>query len=81
MITINTELKPSQFSGKLKKFWELSGQKIKLIEKDYDESKGSPVFTINGKYTTRGWTEWTQRYQHGAPLLQKDFTGEISYLE
>ena len=48
MITINEELAPINFSAKLNRFWELSGEKINLIEKDYDESKGSPVFTIEG---------------------------------
>ena len=56
MIRINHELKASDLKNKLTKFWELSAKKIKLIEKDYDESKGSPVFTIDGKYSTRGWT-------------------------
>ena len=48
MIQIDDKLKPSDLKNKLTKFWELSAKKIKLIDKNYDESKGSPVFTING---------------------------------
>src|SRR6187401_588099 len=81
MIWINHELKASDLKNKLTRFWELSAKKIKLIEKDYDESKGSPVFTIDGKYSTRGWTEWTQGFQYGSSILQYDATGEKSFLE
>jgi len=81
MIKINHELKPADFSEKLKRFWQLSEEKIHLIEKHYDESKGSPVFTISGNYTTRGWTEWTQGFQYGSAILQFDATGEKVVLE
>lgn len=81
MINIDQKLKPADFSGKLKKFWQLSAQKIHLIESQYDESKGSPVFTIAGKYSTRGWTEWTQGFQYGSALLQYDATGEKQTIE
>jgi len=76
MIKIDFNAVPSSLSEKLVRFWELSARKIELIEKQYDDSKGSPVFTINGKYTTRGWTEWTQGFQYGSALLQYDATGE-----
>ena len=81
MIRINHELKATDLKGKLTRFWELSAKKINLIEKSYDESKGSPVFTVNGKYSTRGWTEWTQGFQYGSSILQYDATGEKSFLE
>ena len=81
MIKLRTDLKPTDLSNKLNRFWELSAQKIKLIEKEYDPSKGSPVFTAAGKYTTRGWTEWTQGFQYGSSILQYDATGEKSFLD
>lgn len=81
MIKLRTDLKPTDLTNKLNRFWELSAQKIKLIEKGYDASKGSPVFTAAGKYTTRGWTEWTQGFQYGASILQYDATGEKSFLD
>jgi len=77
---INTKLKPSDLNKKLGKFWEKSAEKIHLIEKNYDHSKGSPVFTVNGNYTTRGWTEWTQGFQYGSLVLQYDATGETDLL-
>src|SRR5204862_7050736 len=42
---------------------------------------GAPVFTREGRYTARGWTEWTQGFQVGAAILQFDATGEREFLE
>src|SRR3546814_11223308 len=75
MIQIDANLTPSALSGQLRRFWELSGEKIAAIEREYELGKGSPVFTVNGKYTTRGWTEWTQGFQFGSSILQFDATG------
>ncbi|MEL7531884.1 MAG: glycosyl hydrolase [Bacteroidota bacterium] len=65
----------------LDSFWALSGQKIRLIRDHYDRSKGSPVFTAAGEYTSRGWTEWTQGFEYGSAILQFDATGETELLE
>lgn len=81
MVQINYELRGFDLKKKLDRFWELSAKKIEMIESNYDESKGSPVFTINGQYSTRGWTEWTQGFQYGSSILQYDATGEKIFLE
>jgi len=81
MIQINSALKPSDLETKLKRFWKLSAEKINIVENSYDASNGSPVFTVNGTYTSRGWTEWTQGFQYGSAILQFDATGENSMLE
>ena len=78
---INYSLRPADLTAKLDRFWKLSGQKIQLIEHTYDVSKGSPVFTIAGTYTTRGWTEWTQGFQFGSAILQFDATNDTQFLE
>lgn len=77
---IEFDLSPEQFSDKLDRFWSLSGDKIRLIEKDYDKSQGSPVFTVGGKYSTRGWTEWTQGFQYGSAIMQFDVSGDEYFL-
>ena len=81
MIKINLTLKPSDLVAKLKRFWQLSAEKIYLIENNYDVSKGSPVFTSKGKYISRGWTEWTQGFLYGSMILQYDATDEKAFLE
>ena len=39
------------------------------------------MFTVDGRYTARGWTEWTEGFQYGSALLQFDATGEREFLE
>ena len=81
MIQINERLEPSHLAAKITRLWELSAAKIDALEKSYDASQGSPVFTVRGVYTTRGWTEWTQGFQFGSAILQYDATGERAFLE
>ena len=81
MININNELKIKDLEKPLQNFWKLSGEKILSIEKNYDLSKGTPVYTVEGKYTTRGWTEWTQGFQFGSAILQFDGSGERKFLD
>ena len=81
MLRIDNFLTPAKLAAKLETFWRLSGEKIVHIEKTYDASKGSPVFTVDGKYTTRGWTEWTQGFQYGSAILQYEATGEKRFLD
>jgi hypothetical protein len=78
---INLKLQPKDLTAKLRSFWQLSADKIQQIEKSYDSSKGSPVFTVRGKYTSRGWTEWTQGFRYGSAILQFDATGEQEFLD
>ncbi len=81
MIRIDHDLTPVQFREKLDRFWALSAWKIKLIDQLYNPAQGSPVFTVRGEYTSRGWTEWTQGFQYGSGLLQFDATGDSYFLE
>jgi len=81
MITINEKISSKDFDKKLERFWQISASKIRLMEDLYDDAKGSPVFTVEGKYTTRGWTEWTQGFQYGGAILQYDATGDKAMLE
>ncbi|MCC5843358.1 MAG: glycosyl hydrolase [Verrucomicrobia bacterium] len=78
---INQTLTPQDLLPKLNNLWELSAAKIHAIQTEYDHSKGSPVFTIKGKYTTRGWTEWTQGFEFGSEILQYDATGDEHFLK
>lgn len=78
---IDKKLKAKDLKPKIAKLWKASAAKIKKIDKEYNPKKGSPVFTVKGKYSTRGWTEWTQGFQYGAAILQYDATGEESFLD
>jgi len=80
MLKIDSGLAPADLRAALDRFWKLSGEKIRLIEKRVDPSRGAPVFTVNGEYTSRGWTEWTQGFQYGSAILQFDATGAREFL-
>ena len=74
------ELTASDLLGKIERLWELSAQKIDSIERTATGGQASPVFTVEGRYTARGWTEWTQGFQYGSALLQFDATGDEAFL-
>jgi len=78
---LDFNLSLEKVNQQLPRFWELSGQKIRSIERTFDTGKGAPVFTEKGTYVTRGWTEWTQGFQFGSAILQFDATGEKDFLE
>ncbi len=80
MIKIDMSLKASELEGSLKRMWVLSGAKIKSIAEG-GESDGLPVYTAAGRYTSRGWTEWTQGFVYGSALLQYEATGEGEFLD
>lgn len=81
VIQIGHSLTPAALSARLDRLWELSAQKIDAIEKSCPPGGASPVFTVAGRYTARGWTEWTQGFQIGSALLQFDATGERRFLD
>jgi len=65
----------------IQRLWDVSAPKIRSIEAGYVPANGTPVFTVRGRYTARGWTEWTQGFQFGSAILQFDATGEREFLE
>ena len=81
MLTIDYSITPDGLQARLDKMFELAGQKILNIERSWDPSRGTPVFTVQGTYTSRGWTEWTQGFQFGCAILQFDGTNEKEFLE
>ncbi len=81
MVQIDSAITPSSLAPAIEKMWTASAAKIHSIEAAWRPEMGSPVFTVEGKYTSRGWTEWTQGFQFGAAILQFDATGEAEFLK
>ncbi len=77
---VRPDLEPGDLLPAIARLWALSAAKIEAIEGALDPAEGSPVFTVAGRYTSRGWTEWTQGFQYGSALLQFDATGEERFL-
>lgn len=80
MIQIDHQLSAVDLAGVCRDLFEASGHKLRRLQQRWDPAKGSPVFTVEGKYTTRGWTEWTQGFQFGSAVLQFDATGDEEFL-
>src|SRR5579872_1571496 len=78
---IRSDLSPQGLAPKLRRLFELSAKKIRSLEASWQPSQGSPVCTVAGRYTSRGWTEWTQGFQFGSAILQFDATGDREFLE
>src|SRR5215204_7084916 len=78
---IDSTVRPLDLTNQLTHLFGLAATKVRLIEKSWDTSKGTPVFTVEGKYTSRGWTEWTQGFQYGCAILTFDATGDRELLE
>ena len=81
MIDIREDLSAGVLVPKIRRVFEQSARAIRLLNNSWNASAGAPVFTVNGRYTSRGWTEWTQGFQFGAEILQFDATGDHTFLE
>ncbi len=81
MIRVDETLRPADLRPAIARLWALSGQKILGLEQSWNAADGAPVFTLRGRYTARGWTDWTQGFQFGSALLQFDATGDRRFLD
>ena len=66
---IDPSLKPADLLDQTQRVFTLAAKKARLIDRTWDPARGTPVFTVEGQYTTRGWTEWTQGFQYGCMIL------------
>lgn len=81
MIAFGRERRPQDLLRRIDHVFELSAGKLRSIERSWNPADGAPVFTVEGRYRARGWTEWTQGFQFGSALLQFDATGEQHFLD
>ncbi|MDQ3348648.1 MAG: glycoside hydrolase family 88 protein, partial [Acidobacteriota bacterium] len=81
MIRLDRHRSPCDLLPALARLFDLSAQKILSIEETWRPADGAPVFTVQGRYQARGWTEWTEGFQFGSALLQFDATGDGRFLE
>jgi len=81
VIRVDEKLSARDLLPAARQVFEVDAPKIERLHARWDPAEGTPVFTVRGVYTSRGWTEWTQGFQFAAPLLQFDATGEKRFLE
>ncbi|MCP3993657.1 MAG: glycosyl hydrolase [bacterium] len=81
MIRIDTSLQPQTLTPQLDRLWSVSGPKVKNLCRRDTPDAGTPVHTVDGRYTSQSWTEWTQGFLYGEAILQFDATGDEEALE
>lgn len=78
---IDNSIQAASLKAALDKTFALAATKVRAIDARWNPKDGTPVFTVAGQYTSRGWTEWTQGFQYGCAILTFDATGDQSLLE
>ena len=81
MIHIDPDLTPQKLLPRIDRLFDLSAGKIREIAAAFEDAQGPPVFTVQGSYVGRDWTEWTEGFHYGSALLQYDATGEAWFLD
>jgi len=81
MIRIDSARTARDLQRSIDRLFDRSAGKILAIDRRWRAADGAPVFTVNGRYQARGWTEWTQGFQFGSALLQFDGTGDRVFLK
>ena len=81
MMHITRHRAPNDLLSRIDRLFDISATKIRALESAWRPQDGAPVFTVNGRYQSRGWTEWTQGFQFGSAVLQFDATGDGEFLE
>jgi unsaturated chondroitin disaccharide hydrolase len=81
MIRLDTAPTLENLKPRIEHALDLSSTKIRALAQSWEPSQGAPVVTVQGRYTSRAWTEWTQGFQFGSALLQFDATGERWFLD
>lgn len=81
MINIDSTIEPSSLTTPLARLWDMSGPKVKRLCRMSSPELATPVYTVEGTYTARGWTEWTQGFLYGEAILQFDATEDEEALE
>jgi len=78
---INPGLTPQRLRRKIQHVFDLGADKVAALDRVWNPDRGTPVFTVRGKYTSRGWTEWTQGFQFGNAILVFDAIDDEKFLQ
>lgn len=81
MIRLDRDRSAKDLLPGIDRLFAASAGKIRSLEDGWRAEDGAPVFTVEGRYRSRGWTEWTQGFQFGSALIQFDATGDRGFLD
>ena len=81
MIDIKNPPSLKEIAGRTDHVFQVAAKSTRLLRDNWDPEKGTPVFTVKGRYTSRGWTEWTQGFQFGNAIYLFDATGDQEFID
>ena len=81
MSILGKRIESRDLATSLSRLMEVATRKVGLLLNSDTLSGQTPVFTIDGRYTAQGWTEWTQGFQFGLALLCFDATDDAELLQ
>ena len=73
---IDHQISASALLPATQRVFQIAAEKTATLDRTWDTKLGTPVFTVEGKYSSRGWTEWTQGFQYGCLILTGDAVGD-----
>lgn len=68
-------LKLTALQDAVDRVFRVGAQKAVALDRAWDPLSGTPVVTVAGRYTPRGWTEWTLGFHYGIQLLAGEGAG------
>lgn len=77
---IDKSITVSDIAPLLERVFAAAAGKSRQLAQSWDRNRGTPVFTVDGLYTTRGWTEWTEGFQYGCLLLAGEGTDDLQLI-
>jgi hypothetical protein len=80
-LCINHQIRAASLRKSIERLFDLSAHKLLHLQRTWRASHGAPVFTVRGRYTARGWTEWTEGFWYGSSLIQYDVTRDPRFLD
>jgi hypothetical protein len=75
------KLKSADLLPAVDRVFRLAAEKSARLDRSWDPKRGAPVFTVKGRYTARGWTQWTEGFQYGNLILCGDALDDAKLLE
>ncbi|MFP4509748.1 MAG: hypothetical protein ACLFNQ_06425 [Spirochaetaceae bacterium] len=78
---VSDTLQPEDLRSSIDTVFAVADRSTENLHRYWDPSRGAPVFTEKGIYTTRGWTEWTQGFQFGNQIYLYDALGRSTWLD
>ena len=78
---VDVKVNAADLAGAASRVFAVAAGKVRDLEAAWDRSRGAPVYTVAGRYTQRGWTEWTEGFRYGCALLAFDGGGDEELLD